>query len=112
MKMELQEIDLEELLEKSRKAYPDRKPTEKELEEIARPAVALAGLGIAETIALGTLLFAIWSHYNPRPDKSAAVCRKLYQGKKCGKKFIHTEKTNGYISSWCERKHETKLRIE
>lgn len=110
--MELQEFDLEELIEKSKEEYPDRKPTEEELKKIVSPIVAVAGLGVGEALALAALLFAMWSHYNPRLDKSAAICKKIHEGKKCGKKFIESEKTDEFITLWCIRKHETKLRIK
>jgi len=89
-----------------------RKPTEKELQDIARPVVTACGFGVAETIALGALLFTIWSHYNPRADRSVAVCKKLYKGNPCGMQFISTEKEDGFIISYCSRKHMTKMRIK
>ncbi|MEW8663078.1 MAG: hypothetical protein AB2557_11550 [Candidatus Thiodiazotropha sp.] len=110
--MELEQFDLPSILEESKKKFPDRKPTEEELHEFVKPIVAAAGLGVGELLALGALLFAIWSHFNPRPGRSEAVCKRLFEGKKCGKKFVHTKKENGEINLWCERKHKTVLRVE
>ena len=106
--MDLQQIDLPTLIEKASKEFRDKSPTEEELKRF----VAIAGFGVGEAIALAALLFAIWSHYNPRTSNTKPLCRNISNGTKCGLEFIESEKDEEFIRLWCIRKHETKLRIK
>ncbi len=110
--MELKQIDLEALIDEITNQYRERKPTLAEIQVIARTVTAAIGLGVGEAIALAALLLGLLNRYYPRTDKSIAVCERIYQGNKCGKRFVKSEKTDEYITLWCIKKHETKLRIK
>ena len=83
-------------------------------EQIHRIAVSME-FGAAEAIALSALLFSVWSHFDSRVSRQTSKCRKLSSGKRCGHEFVYQERVveNGmaYITLWCIKKHETKLRV-
>lgn len=109
--MDLQEINLQELIVESKRAFPNKRPSREEIQNVITPTVLAAGFGVGEAIALAALLLAIWNRISPKRDPSVPFCKKQYRGKMCRQQFIQTEKDDKYITLWCVRKHKTKLRI-
>jgi len=109
--MDLREINLKELVVESKRAFPNKRPSKEELQNVITPMVMAAGFGVGEAIALAALILAVWNRISPKKNPDVPFCKKLYKGKMCRQHFIETEKDEKYITLWCIRKHKTKLRI-
>jgi hypothetical protein len=101
-------MNVNELLKAIGNKFVDQKPTKTRLSRF------IATFGIAEGLALASLILAYWAWLYPRDPERSARCplRRPLTGSACGAKLVHTEfnESAKKLTLVCERGHKTQIK--
>jgi len=105
VKRESRRPELGLLLDTAEKRFKGKRPSTKELGMV----IETAGFGVGEGVAIGTLLWTMWTYFFPRSGKPK--CAKAVPGGRCGAEFQTADRVPGYLEMVCTRGHLTRRKI-
>ncbi|THF65270.1 hypothetical protein [Pseudothauera rhizosphaerae] len=104
-------MDIQPVLDEIEKRHgAKRRPTRAQIQQV------VATFGVAETIALTSLLVALYAYWNPPRARSELACQKHrpLRGRKCGESIVHKEfdKERNVLILICKAGHRTELKSQ
>lgn len=94
--------------------FKDQIPSEERLKEYLESEIQKtfpsACFGVGETVALLTLLFAIWKEYGPSSMPYSLTCKHPFEDGTCNLEFTRAIRMDNHTHLYCTREHETIIR--